>query len=140
MAKLNKQEVNAVASKLHRKLEEIAKQKREEALKNYTPSKTYTTVENLLKQRDVIEERIELLKQEKKQIVQDLENICREKCNIYWLSEKETDIVLNSLISTEYKLAAVPTVEELKDDVTIAAIDEEFDTASFIEQQLEKFN
>ena len=42
MAKLSKQEVSAIASKLHRELEKSAIEKREQAMKHYVPSETYS--------------------------------------------------------------------------------------------------
>lgn len=140
MAKLNKQEVNAIAGKLHRELEKSAKESRERAIMNYTPSEKYNTVKDLLTQRDEINLQISELKEKRASIVSQTENILLESYNIWYRAEcRPVEEVCNVIVDCECQLKSVPSVDELKEDVTIAAIDDSFNTASFIEEQLAKF-
>ena len=140
MAKLNKQEVNAIASKLHRELEKSVKESRERAIVNYTPSEKYTAVKDLLAQRDEIEQQISELKKKRASLVSQVENILRESYDIwYYADNKSVEEICDKMVYYECKLKSIPSVDELKEDVTIAAIDDSFDTASFIEEQLAKF-
>lgn len=139
MAKLNKQEVNAIASKLHRELTKAAKESRENAMRNYTPSKNYIIIKDLLTQRDELIQQINTLTEQKATILDTIENKLIEIYGTYWYSTKSIEEVCNTIVSKECKLKSVPSIDELKEDVTIAAIDDSFDTASFIKEQLSKF-
>ena len=62
------------------------------------------------------------------------------ECSPFYISDSTpAKKVLENIIDMECQIAAVPSSEELRDDVTIAAIDDSFDTASFIQEQLAKF-
>lgn len=140
MAKLNKQEVNAIAGKLHRELEKSAKESRERAIVNYTPSEKYNAVKDLLTQRDEIELQISELRKKRASVVSQAEGILRESYNVWYYAEnRSVEEVYDRMIDYECQLKPVPSVDELKEDVTIAAIDDSFNTASFIEEQLAKF-
>ena len=135
MAKINKQEVSAVASKLQRELSKIAEVKRKYAMEHYAPSETYLKVKELL-------EKIDFLSEEYDRISSELDTIRREAnevCPFYIYNGDDKEKVLNHILSDECKLLSVPSIEELKDDVTIAAIDDSFNTASFINEQIAKF-
>ena len=60
-------------------------------------------------------------------------------CSFYVYDNDSKDKVLNRILSDECKLPSVPSVDELKDEVTIAAIDDSFNTSSYIESQIAKF-
>lgn len=135
MAKLNKQEVSAVASKLHRELSKAAEEKRKQAMEHYIPSETYSKVKELLEKRDAIETEYNRLYQQLEAVRGEL----NKTCPFFVYNSDSKDKVLNRILSDECKLHSVPSVDELKDEVTIAAIDDSFDTASFIEEQLAKF-
>lgn len=140
MAKLNKQEVNAIAGKLHRELEKVAKESRENAMRSYTPSESYTAIKDLLTQRDELNRQIAALKEQRDSIVNNAEIKLHEIHNIWWKAENASvDEVCNLIVGKECQLKAVPSIDELKEDVTIAAIDDSFNTSSFIEEQLAKF-
>lgn len=139
MAKLNKQEVNAIAGKLHRELEKSAKESRERAMVNYIPSEEYTAVKDLLTQRDEISLQISELKKKKELLIDQIECILQKSYNLWFHAERPIKELCDKMIGYECKLKPVPSVDELKEDVTIAAIDDSFDTASFIEEQLAKF-
>lgn len=140
MAKLNKQEVNAIAGKLHRELEKASKESRENAMRSYTPSSFYATVSALLKQRDHLSKQIAELETQRTEVINKAEEILQNNYNIWWKACcRDTNEILNMIVGYECKLKEVPSVEELKDEVTIAAIDDSFDTSSFIKEQLIKF-
>lgn len=140
MAKLNKQEVNAIAGKLHRELEKAAEESRENAMRSYTPSESYTAIKDLLTQRDELDRQIAALKEQRDSIVGKADIKLRKTYNIWWQADHTpVDKVCNLIVEKECQLKAVPSIDELKEDVTIAAIDDSFNTSSFIEEQLTKF-
>lgn len=140
MAKLNKQEVNAIAGKLHRELEKAAQESREKAMASYTPSRNYARIKDLLTKRDELYAQINELKKQAGDVVDEAEAALRNNYNIWWKAEHEDiESVCDKIIGYECKLKAVPDIDELKEDVTIAAIDDSFDTTSFIAEQLAKF-
>lgn len=135
MAKLNKQEVAAVASKLHRELLKVAEEKRKQVMEHYVPSETYSKVKELLEKRDS-------LQTEREQIAIQLKKINKEVNEVspfFIYSDDFKEKILNRILSDECQLSEVPSIEDLKDEVTIAAIDDSFDTLSFIENQVAKF-
>ena len=135
MAKLNKQEVAAVASKLHRELLKVAEEKRKQVMEHYVPSETYSKVKELLEKRDS-------LQTEREQIAAQLKKINKEVNEVspfFIYSNDFKKEILNRILSDECKFLTVPSIEDLKDEVTIAAIDDSFDTLSFIENQVAKF-
>lgn len=135
MAKLNKQEVAAVASKLHRELLKIAEEKRKQVMEHYVPSETYSKVKELLEKRDSLQAEIEQKADQLKKINREVNDV--SLFFIYSSDSKEE--ILNRILSDECKVPTVPSIEDLKDEVTIAAIDDSFDTLSFIENQIAKF-
>lgn len=135
MAKLNKQEVAAVASKLHRELLKVVEEKRKQVMEHYVPSETYSKVKELLEKRDS-------LQTEREQIAVQLKKINKEVNEVspfFIYSDDFKEKILNRILSDECQLSEVPSIEDLKDEVTIAAIDDSFDTLSFIENQVAKF-
>lgn len=135
MAKLNKQEVIAVASKLQRELSKVAEESRKNAIKNYTPSAFYKKVKTILDDRDQLSEEYDEVYISLERTRNELKKIL----DFYVYDSDSQEKILNRIISDECKLPVVPTLEELKDEVTIAAIDDSFDTVDYIKCQLEKF-
>ena len=135
MAKLNKQEVNAVASKLHRELLKVAEEKRKQVMEHYVPSETYSKVKELLEKRDSLKTEIDQISVQLNKINKEISEV--SPFFIYRDDSKEE--ILNRILSDECQLSEVPSIEDLKDEVTIAAIDDSFDTLSFIENQIAKF-
>lgn len=135
MAKLNKQEVAAVASKLHRELLKVAEEKRKQVMEHYVPSETYSKVKELLEKRDSLKTEIDQISVQLNKINKEISEV--SPFFIYRDDSKEE--ILNRILSDECQLSEVPSIEDLKDEVTIAAIDDSFDTLSFIENQVAKF-
>lgn len=143
MSKLTKQEINAVASKLHRGLEEKIRLERLRALHEYIPSADYMKVESLLSDIESMGEQIEALKDRKAKVGKEVNGII-DRMGIprkYW-NEYEYDVArewLNKIIEAETKVPEVPSIDELKDDITIAAIDTDFNVENYIKEQLKKY-
>lgn len=144
MPKLTKQEVNAIAGKLHRDLEEKLRLEKLRAIHEYIPSKEYLEVENNLKRIQELKKEIARLEEEKRvlghktnQVLDSLE-ISRD----YWAWWDNADYYgdyLERIIKKEVRVPSVPSIEELKDDITIAAIDSDFDVEDYLKTQLEKY-
>ena len=135
MAKLNKQEVAAVASKLHRELLKVVEEKRKQVMEHYVPSETYSKVKELLEKRDSLQTEREWIAAQLKKINKEV----NEVSPFFIYSDDLKEKILNRILSDECQLSEVPSIEDLKDEVTIAAIDDSFDTLSFIENQIAKF-
>lgn len=144
MPKLTKQEVNAIAGKLHRDLEEKLRLEKLRAIHEYIPSKEYLEVQNNLKRIQELKKEIAKLEEEKialgsktNKILDSLE-ISRD----YWAWWDNADYYsdyLERIIKKEVRVPSVPSIEELKDDITIAAIDSDFDVEDYLKTQLEKY-
>lgn len=139
MAKLNKQEVYAIASKLHRELENAAVLQRRNAMRTYTPSKLYQQILEFTSKRDELDLQIKKLMSQKEGYVEAIDQLLRKEMNWWWKGNTESDKLLYEIVKEECSLKSVPSIDELKDNVTIAAIDCSFNTASFIEEQLKLF-
>ena len=113
MGKLTKQEINAIANKLHRELEEKRRLERLREIHEYIPSPKYLELESLIKHRNEVTKELEGMK---------------------LLGMK--DELLTKVIESEIQLPRILTLEEIKDDITIAAIDTDFDADEYIQSKL----
>lgn len=139
MAKLNKSEIEAIANKAREALEAAAKVKVDELREKYIPNKTAKALLELVKQR---EEKIKLASElhfEIDLLRRQIDNILRSKykCVSY---DYSYDTVFMTAAQEEYPIPIVPSKESIIDDITIAAIDKDFDTTKFIEDLVAKFN
>ena len=136
MAKLTKQEVNAIAGKLQRELSENARLERMRAVSEYIPSPIYLELESVLASRDAdVKKKSELesrINESTSRIHSILKRIGSRKYP--W-----DDCLLEEVVEAEVRLPKIPTIEELKDEITIAAIDSEFNVDSYINEQIEKY-
>jgi hypothetical protein len=140
MAKLNKSEIAAVAAKLRREISKGIEKKKEEILKNYTPSKEYKELEDLYDKRDSIRAEIRRLEEEEEKIINSINSFCKKHFSWYFLGREPKDGVLLRLIEKEISTNfRIPDEEELKENVIIAAIDDSFSTDSFIKIELSEF-
>ena len=144
MPKLTKQEVNAIAGKLHRDLEEKLRLEKLRAIHEYIPSKEYLEVENNLKRIQELKKEIVKLEEEKRALgsktnkILDSLEVSRDYWNWCDSSEYYSDY-LERIIKKEVRVPSVPSIEELKDDITIAAIDSDFNVEDYLRSQLEKY-
>ena len=137
MAKLNKQEVNAIANKIVRELTEKAKQNRIKYISEYIPSYNYTKAETLInKYLDLSEEASRIIEQKEK-IYNELSDFLYSLgFSRYCPVSKE---ILNKIIDKEYKVKEIPSVESLKEDIVIAGIDDSFNVDEFIKGKLSEY-
>lgn len=145
MPKLTKQEVNAIAGKLHRDLEEKVRLEKLRAIHEYIPSPRYLEFQtNVQKIRD-IHNQIDILNEERSCLGKELNQILDElgiRRNYWnwWDGCREyQDEKLNEIVEVETKVPKIPSIEELKDDITIAAIDSDFNVEEYLKAQLEKW-
>ena len=147
MSKLTKQEVNAIASKLRRNLEEKVRLEKLRAIHEYIPSQEYLEVQANFKRIQEISKKVEALRVEREAIGKNIRKIF-DRLEIpenywnwcdWWECPDETYIEekLEEIVKTEVKVPSVPSIEELKEDITIAAIDSDFDVEDFIKSRLE---
>lgn len=138
MAKLSKQEVTAIANVLYKELVTITEKAREQAIANYIPSEQYLELEKLLEDRDYFEEesdRFHGLHNKAKDTIYTIVNKLKLDTPYYGSKEK----ILNELINKEHSFSEVLSIEDLKNEVIIAAIDDSFDVSRFIGEQVAKF-
>lgn len=142
MSKLTKQEINAVASKLHRGLEEKIRLERLRAIHEYIPSADYMKVESLLSDIESMKEQIKALNDRKERVGKEVTRIIDRMGISHCWKEYESDGArewLNKIVEIETKVPEVPSIDELKDDITIAAIDTDFNVEDYIKEQLKKY-
>lgn len=137
MAKLNKQEVNAIANKIVRELTEKAKQNRIKYVSEYVPSPNYTKAETLINEYLELSEEVERITTQREKIYNKLGDLLYSLgFNRYLSVSKE---ILNKIIDKEYKVKEIPSVESLKEDIVIAGIDNTFDVEKFINDKLTEY-
>lgn len=143
MAKLNKQEINAIASKALRTITKINEEIHLEAVKNYKPSEKYTELKIKLERLLEIKKIKNALEKEASVLANDVNNLILFSHSwVYGDSIYDEEILnryLKSFINNEVNINPIPTLEELKEDITIAAIDEEFNAEIFINNLIEKY-
>lgn len=140
MAKLNKSEIAAVAAKLRREISKGIEKKKEEILKNYTPSEEYKELEALYNKRDSIRAEIDRLEEEEENTINSINSFCRNRLSWYFVGRDPKDRTLLKLIEREVSANfRIPDEEELKENVIIASIDDGFSTESFITSELSEF-
>lgn len=132
MAKLNKTEIEAVANKTYNELRKVAVKRRQDVMLKYTPSEKCLKTIELATRRDELEKELDQIKDELYEIGKEYE---------FWLGFKNHSVteIKDLIINKECKLQKIPSLEEIRDDVVIAAIDKEFNTDKFIENFVKKF-
>jgi archaellum component FlaC len=137
MAQLSKQEIAAIAGKLQREIIKKASEIRKQTISNYVPSDSYKKLQKMFEE---LEEKEELYKKLNAEISL-LSNNIREYLNskdIYTGVLNKIDI-LEKVVLKECVIPEIPDLCELKDDITIAAIGDEFDANAYINNILSKF-
>lgn len=143
MAKLNKQEINAIANKVLRELVKNSEEAKLEAVKNYEPSEKYNELKIKLERLFEIKKIRDALEKEASVLANDVNNLMAFSHSwIYTNSIHDESTIrryLKDFIIDEIKTKPTPTIEELKEDITIAAIDEGFNAETFINSLIEKY-
>lgn len=132
MAKLTKQEVNALAAKAHREIEKKLEDVKNQLLEDYTPSNNYTKISTLLNDIFYRNKQIKTLQKEISSIFSEAYDLyktvtgchlCPSSINSY----KEIDYLLNNIKLEEITVKSCPSIDEVKEDIIIASIDNDFD-------------
>lgn len=143
MVKLNKQEISAIANKTIRELTKIKDSNLKELLKKYKPSDEYLKLKEQLDKLVAVNISIKLACEQRDELVKSISPITNaytyELCNAYTYEYPNTLLESFKLKEVESTLPSIPNITEIKEDITIAAIDEEFDVDIFINSLIEKF-
>lgn len=133
MAKLNKTEINAIVNKLYRELYNKNKELTERKLNNFEPTNKYNELESLcLKMYEY--------KEKYQELYDKLSNEFNKLGACIWTSDS-IDYVLDRLkkVIINNSIPDIPSKEILTDDLTIAAIDSDFDVNMFINNYVNKY-
>lgn len=137
MAKLTKQEVNALAAKAYREINKRRDESRNELLKNYVPSANYDKVQSLLE--DILYRSKEIAKLQKEnsklydQFYDLYDKITGSKiCYITISNYSDVDTILHRIKEKEIGVAPHPVIDEIKEEIIISSIDEAFDATECI--------
>jgi Zn-dependent M32 family carboxypeptidase len=137
MAKLTKQEVNALAAKACREINKRRDASRNELLKNYVPSANYDKVQSLLE--DILYRSKEIAKLQKEnsklydQFYDLYDKITGSKiCYMSISNYSDVDTILHRIKEKEIGVAPYPVIDEIKEEIIISSIDKEFDATECI--------
>lgn len=137
MAKLNKQEVNAIANKIVRELTEKARLDRLRYMSEYIPSPNYIKAESLVNEYLKLNKERYHIDEQKSHVYDKLSNLC-VTLGLGYISINEE--ILKKIMDREYKVKEIPSVESLKEDIIIAGIDDSFDVEKFIKDKLSEYS
>ena len=137
MAKLNKQEVNAIANKIVRELTEKARLDKLRYTSEYIPSLDYIKAESLVNEYLKLSREECRINDQKVKIYDELSNLLSSfGFNKYFTVNEE---ILKKIVDREYGVKEIPSVESLKEDIIIAGIDDTFDVEKFIKDKLSEY-
>lgn len=126
-----------------RTIVENAEKAKGEKIKNYQPSPEYLKLRNLLLELISVNNQTRELNEKFRTLSKDINILTNANyfdC-VLRQTDDESKIVsfLSDLLLTEIQTPKLPTIEELKEDITISAIDEDFDAAKVIESLIGKY-
>lgn len=132
MAKLTKQEVNALAAKACREINKRREESRNELLKNYVPSANYKKMQKLLEDILYRSKEITKLQKENSELYNkfyDLhETIMGQRtCYLSIDNFSRIDHILQIIKEKEIGVTPHPDIDEIKEEIIISSIDESFD-------------
>lgn len=136
MAKLNKQEVNAIANKIVTKLQEKANANRLKYISEYKPSPNYTKAETLINKYLELSQESARITRQNENIYNELSDLLRPLGLRYFSVSRE---LLNSIIEKEYSIKKLPSIESIKEDIIIAGISDSFNVDEFIKDKLTEY-
>ena len=148
MAKLNKQEINAIANKTLRMINQKRDENLQKAVNTYHLSKDYKLVKESLykiveleQKRDEISKEIQTLLNKVTVITDECDGDVRNPRYYTFNTIKIADDLVNELIHWELsKSFTKVTIEEIKEDITIASIDESFCVDDFINNLIKQYS
>lgn len=131
MAKLNKQEINAIANKLLRVITEQSKSDKNRFIAEYIPSPIYLKAESLINRFLKLDKEQSEIVHEKDRIFSDLRNL---KVLDYY--NQINFKILDNIMDKEYPGKEIPSINSIKEDLIIAGIDEDFNVDEYIKNKL----
>ena len=150
MDKLNKQEINAVANRVMSMLQDRQDKARKKALSAYEPDANYLQAKEVL-------EKIMSLNIQKEGIINQIRELTSEWKRLYEnsggtayytfvnyidgiVNYKRVDDYLEVLKSNSIPFKALPSLDEIKEDIILANIDGEFKVDQYIKDLVYKYN
>ena len=138
MGVLNNSEIKAVANRILKKLQQFKEEKRQDFIDNYVPSDLYNELDGYLTQADYLKSEIDKCQKNVQYINKCIDQLISEhELQTKYFYDKQE--ILQSVIDKEYPVEELPTIEDLKQDLIIANIGENFDVDKYINEQLEKY-
>ena len=138
MGVLNNSEIKAVANKILKKLQQLKEEKRQDLIDNYVSSDLYNELDGYLTQADYLKSEIDKCQKNIQYINKCIDQLISEhELKTKYFYDKQE--ILQSVIDKEYPVEELPTIEDLKQDLIIANIGENFDVDKYINEQLEKY-
>lgn len=129
MAKLNKQEINAIAKRLLRTITEQAKLDKDRFIAEYIPSPIYLKAESLVSKYLKLDKEQSEIVHEKDKIFSELKNLKVIDCYVDFK-------ILDNIMDKEYTGKEIPSIDSIKEDLIIAGIDEDFNVDEYIKNKL----
>lgn len=130
--KLNKTQIEAIATKAVREIRTAFEAKCEKAKESYAPSEVYLHTKELFNKEEALSKQLDAVNEE----------LCKIR-RIYDTSSwctKET--LLNAIMDSELRISSPQfsnIAEDIKTDLTINTIDSSFDPYKFIEETINKY-
>lgn len=137
MAKLNKQEINAIASKVMKALKELYKVNKLKYISEYTPSQNYKEMSAL------IDEYLKLGKERMKLELKSntlYDKIRSIKVSLGIQTCGVNKDLLEEVMNLEYQGKDIPSIESIKEDIIISNINDSFDVERFIKEKLSEYS
>lgn len=136
MGSLSKQEVNALANKLHKELSEKVRLLRLRALHEYIPSPTYLKVESKLKDIEIYKNIESEAHNKRSKLQSEIDETLKDLGLNKYHYEKD---VLDSIAELESNIPEIPKIQDLRDDITLEVIDLNFNVEEYIKQKVDEY-
>ena len=137
MAKLNKQEINAIASKVMKALGELYEANKLKYISEYTPSQNYKEMSALIDKYSELQKERMKIELEINTLYDKIRDI---KVSLGIQIYKANQDVLEEIINTEYPGKDIPSIESIKEDIIISNINDSFDVEKFIKEKLLEYS
>jgi vacuolar-type H+-ATPase subunit E/Vma4 len=130
--KLNKTQIEAIATKAVRDIRTAFEAKCEKARESYSPSEAYLHAKELFNKKEALENQLNEVDEELRKIrkIYDVGGWC---CD---------ETLLNVIMESDLKISSPKfsnITEDIKTDLTIGTIDSSFDPYKFIEETVNKY-
>jgi vacuolar-type H+-ATPase subunit E/Vma4 len=130
--KLNKTQIEAIATKAVRDIRAAFEAKCEKARESYTPSEAYLHAKELFNKQEALSKQLDAVHEELHEV--------RKIYDVYDWSSDTT--LLNAIMDSDLKISSPEfsnIAEDIRTDLTINTIDSSFDPYKFIEDTVSKY-